>query len=110
MLAVAEAVSFVEAVDHVLVGHLKEQMDARGLDSKLFMAVYYFNIQGGLTANDLLEELSNKAIPNSSQFKSELVDKVFSDAHPVDSFVRDKLKQAILKLNLDAAYYGIKNA
>lgn len=44
IVLVSEAVSFVEAVDHVLVGHLKEQMDARSIDSKLFMAVYYFNI------------------------------------------------------------------
>lgn len=44
IVSVAEAVSYVEAVDHVLVGHLKEQMDARSIDSKMFMAVYYFNI------------------------------------------------------------------
>ena len=38
------------------------------------------------------------------------MDKVLSDAHPIDSFVRDKLKQAILKLNLDATFYGIQSA
>jgi hypothetical protein len=103
----AEAVSYVEAVDHVLVGHLKEQMDARNLNSKMFMAVYYFNVQGGLTACDLLGELIGKDLPNSEQFKSEFVDKVFSDAHPCDSFVRDKLKAAILLLKLDFAFYGI---
>jgi hypothetical protein len=47
-----------EAIDHVVFGHVKEQMDLRGLDSKLLMSVYYFNINGGLTAADLLNDLA----------------------------------------------------
>jgi hypothetical protein len=30
-----DSVSFTETIDHVLVGHIKEQMDARGLDSRV---------------------------------------------------------------------------
>jgi hypothetical protein len=33
-------------------------MDIRGLDSRLHMSVYYFNIKGGLTAADLINELA----------------------------------------------------
>ena len=32
---VLESSSFAEAIDHVLFGHVKEQMDARSLDSRL---------------------------------------------------------------------------
>ena len=42
--SVFEAVSFKETVDHVLVGHLKEQMDLRKIDSRLHMSVYYLNV------------------------------------------------------------------
>ena len=44
----------IEAVDHVLFGHVKDQMDLRKLDSRLQMSVYYVNVNGGLTAADLI--------------------------------------------------------
>ena len=56
---VLESTSLKEAVDHVLFGHVKEQMDKRKLDSRLHMSVYYFNINGGLTASDLLNDLAS---------------------------------------------------
>jgi hypothetical protein len=36
---VLESLSSSEAIDHVLLGHVKEQMDLRGLDSKVQMSV-----------------------------------------------------------------------
>ncbi len=111
---VLESTSFKEAIDHVLYGHVKEHMDKRGLDSRLHMSVYYINIQGGLTAADLINEIANDSkierVPNSNSFKDELLAKVFSDA-PLDSFVRDKLKEAILALvpKLDVQWYGLEH-
>lgn len=32
---VLESSSFAESIDHVLFGHVKEQMDARNIDSRL---------------------------------------------------------------------------
>lgn len=51
---VLESASLIEAVDHVLFGHVKDQMDLRKLDSRLQMSVYYVNVNGGLTAADLI--------------------------------------------------------
>ena len=76
-------------------------MDIRGLDSRLYMSVYYFNIKGGLTAADLINELAQDknvvSVPNSNLFKDELVVKVFAD-QTLDSFVRDKIKEALTNL------------
>lgn len=111
---VLESVSFEEAIDHVLYGHVKEQMDARSLDSRMYMSVYYLNVKGGLTAADLLNEIAQDRtvtkVDNSELFKTELVDKVFSDEAPMDSFVREKLQHAIkaLEHKLDKEFYGIE--
>jgi hypothetical protein len=55
---VAEAMSYEECTDHVLFGHLKDEMDARNLDCRVYAAVYYINVNGGLTAADLLNALA----------------------------------------------------
>lgn len=111
---VLESASFEESVDHVLYGHVKEQMDERGLDSRIQMCVYYLNVNGGLTAADMLLEIAmdNKVtnIHNSEFLKRELFDKVFDEESTVDSFVRDKVKDAIkvLKPKLDQEFYGLE--
>jgi hypothetical protein len=56
---VLESSGFAEAIDHVLFGHVKDNMDARNLDSRLQMSVYYFNIKGGLTSCDLINALAH---------------------------------------------------
>lgn len=56
---VLESMSYKEAIDHVLFGHLKEQMDKRNLDCRLYSIVYYLHINGGLTVADLLSELAD---------------------------------------------------
>jgi len=55
---VLETMTFDEEIDHVLVGHVKEQMDLRGLDSRMYMSVYYLNVKGGLTSTDLINDLA----------------------------------------------------
>ncbi len=44
-------------------------------------------------------------------FKDELVAKVLSDSVPLDTFVRDKLKEAITALlpKLDVQWYGLES-
>lgn len=77
-------------------------MDKRKLDSRLQMAVYYFNINGGLTASDLLSELAgDKNVPkvmNSDLFKNELVDKLTPENTKLDGFVREKITEALRAL------------
>ena len=77
---VLESMSYEEATDHVLFGHIKEQMEERGFDTRQYSAVYYLNANGGLTAADLLKALVNDAevrqIANSELFKAEFVEKV----------------------------------
>jgi hypothetical protein len=88
-------------------------MDSRKLDSRLQMSVYYFNINGGLTSSDLLNDLaSDKNVPkviNSNLFKNELVDKLGPSNTKLDSFVREKLTEALnaLKPKLDLDFYGL---
>lgn len=109
-----ESASFDGAVDHVLYGHVKDQMDERGLDSRMQMCVYYLNVNGGLTAADMLLEIAQDKkvtnIHNSEFLKRELFDKVLSDESTVDSFVRDKVKEAfkVLKPKLDQEFYGLE--
>ena len=78
-----EAISYDEAIDHVLFGHVQEQMKKRDLDTRLYSIVYYLNINGGLTVADLLIELNRdenvQKIPNSDYFKAQFVDKVVRD-------------------------------
>jgi len=45
------------AIDHVLFGHLKEQIEARGFECRLYSCVYYLHANGGLTAADLIKEM-----------------------------------------------------
>jgi hypothetical protein len=77
------------------------------------MSVYYFNINGGLTSSDLLNDLaSDKNVPkviNSILFKNELVDKLGPSNTKLDSFVREKLTEALnaLKPKLDLDFYGL---
>jgi len=97
----------------VLFGHVKEQMDKRGLDSRLQMSVYYLNINGGLTASDLLNELANDPkvdqIRKSEFFKNELYDKVTSADTKLDGFVKEKLNEALkaLRPKMDAEFYEL---
>lgn len=55
---VLESMSYEEHIDHVLFGHVTEQMDARKLDHRMHAAVYYLQVNGGLTAVDRLNELA----------------------------------------------------
>ena len=72
--------SYEEAIDHVLFGHIKEQMDQRGFDCRQYAAVYYLHANGGLTAADLMKDLASDSgvekIANSQLFKTEFVDKI----------------------------------
>lgn len=86
---VLESMSYAEAIDHVLFGHIKEQMEKRGLDSRLYSCVYYLNANGGLTAADLLKEMTSDAnmtaVANSELFKAEFVEKVLPASDAEDS-------------------------
>ncbi len=78
---VLESMSYEEAVDHVLFGHIKEQMEKRGLNcNKIYSCLYYLHANGGLTAADLLKEMASDSkldkITNSELFKTEFVEKV----------------------------------
>jgi hypothetical protein len=104
-----------EAIDHVVFGHVKEQMDLRGLDSKLLMSVYYFNINGGLTAADLLNDLAKdskvKKVRNSNLFKTDLLAKLDPSVDSkLDGFVKEKLLEALkaLQPKLDEDFYGLQ--
>jgi hypothetical protein len=78
------------------------------------MAVYYFNINGGLTATDLLNDLAGdknvQKVINSSLFKNELVDKLGPSNTKLDGFVREKLSEALRSLQpkLDLDFYGLQ--
>ncbi len=78
------------------------------------MAVYYFNVNGGLTASDLLNDLAGdknvKKVINSNLFKSELIDKIGPSNTKLDGFVREKLNEALRSLQpkLDLAFYGLQ--
>lgn len=68
-----------------------------------------------MTASDLINEIANdpkvERVPNSNLFKDEVIAKVLSDSVPLDSFVRDKLKEAITALlpKLDVQWYGLES-
>jgi len=111
--AVAESMSYEECIDHVLFGHLKDRMDEKEVDSRLYAAVYYFNVNGGLTAADLLNSLADDAeaqVSKSTLFKEQLMDKVNDDAFEMDSEVRNAIKKAMQKLEskMDAEFYGLE--
>lgn len=98
---VLESMTYEEAIDHVLFGHVKEQMDARGLDCRLYSAVYYLNANGGLTAADILKDFASDAkmakLPTSPLFKAEFVEKVVSDENPLklDNYVLEQVQLAL---------------
>ena len=90
-------------------------MDLRGINSKLQMSVYYFNINGGLTAADLLNDLARdssiKKVTNSALFKTELLAKLDHSADTkLDGFVKEKLLEALkaLQTKLDEEFYGLQ--
>lgn len=56
---VLESMSYDEAIDHVLFGHVKEQMESRGFSCRQYSCIYYLNANGGLTATDILKEMAN---------------------------------------------------
>ena len=81
---VVECISYSEAIDHVLFGHVKEQMEKYNLDTRLHSAIYYLNIKGGLTAVDLLKAIADDTtvskLPNSEAFKSDFIEKLTSES------------------------------
>lgn len=98
---VLESMTYEEAIDHVLLGHVKEQMEARGFDCRLYSAVYYLNANGGLTAADILKDFASDAkvdkLPTSPLFKAEFVEKVASDENPLslDNYVLEQVQLAL---------------
>ena len=79
------------------------------------MSVYYFNINGGLTAADLLNDLAKdtnvKKVKNSSLFKTDLLAKLDPSADlKLDGFVKEKLLEALkaLQPKLDEEFYGLQ--
>jgi hypothetical protein len=78
------------------------------------MSVYYFSINGGLTSSDLLNDLASdknvQKVMNSNLFKNELVEKLGPANTKLDSFVREKLTEALqaLKPKLDLNFYGLQ--
>ena len=77
---VVECISYSEAIDHVLFGHVKEQMEKYNLDTRLHSSIYYLNIKGGLTAVDLLKAIADDTtvskLPNSEAFKSDFIERL----------------------------------
>lgn len=80
------------------------------------MSVYYFNVKGGLTACDLINSLAQDPkvvkVIDSRLFKEDLVAKVQNEEYACDSFVREKLVEALsnLKPKLNAEFYGLEDA
>ncbi len=108
---VLECMDYKEVTDHVLFGHLKEQMDSRKLDSRIHSAIYYFHANGGLTAADLINSIAadSKAFPNSELFKTQLIAHVTDHSFKVDGFVRDRIVEALMSLapKLDKNFYKV---
>jgi len=80
------------------------------------MSVYYFNINGGLTACDLINAIAQddkvEKVSDSRLFNTDLVEKVMNEEYALDSFVREKLTEAInnLKPKLNKEFYGLEDA
>jgi hypothetical protein len=113
---VMESMSYEEVVDHVLFGHIKEQMEKRGLVcNKIYSCLYYLHANGGLTAADLLKEIaadsSVEKIANSELFKTEFIEKVLpgEDENPLelDAYVFEQVQLALkqLKGKVDLEFY-----
>ena len=71
--------SYEEAIDHVLFGHIEEQMKKRGFEeeSRIYACIYYLHAKGGLTACDILKAMKASKLPNSELFKQEFVEMVY---------------------------------
>lgn len=114
---VLESMSYEEAIDHVLFGQIKEQMDSRGFSSRLYRCVYYLHANGGLTAADLLKEMAADSsltqVANSELFKAEFVEKVLAPENPdenplgLDASVFEQVQLAFkqLKGKIDTDFY-----
>lgn len=55
---VLESMEFESYIDHVMFGHIKEQTDRHGFDIRLYSAVYYYNVNGGLASSDLIKAIA----------------------------------------------------
>jgi len=112
---VLESMTYEEAIDHVLFGHIKEQMDERSLDCRVYSAVYYLHANGGLTAADILKDFVQDAkitkIANSELFKTEFIANVVGDANPLklDNFVLEQVQLALkqCRYKIDTNFYEI---
>ena len=113
---VLESMSYTESTDHVLFGHVKEQMEKLKLDCRQYAMVYYLNVNGGLTAADLLTEVANDSsvakLENSELFKAEFVQLLISNAEAevkIDDYVMEKIIPALKELNeknkIDLEFY-----
>ena len=91
-------------------------MEKKNLDCRLYSIIYYLNINGGLTAADLLSEVaadsSFEKIENSELFKAEFVQLITKNAESetkIDDYVIEKLvtglKECHEKNKLDIDYY-----
>ena len=126
---VMECMTYKDLIDHVLFGHIKEQMEKRNLDCRLYSAIYYLNINGGLTAADLLSDIANDPkvdkLPNSENFKEEFLQKLLQPADveedKMDAYVLEKIHEALkschAKNKIDLEFYeelnellGVKEA
>ena len=116
--SVLESMSYEEAIDHVLFGQVKEQMEARGFPCKLYSALYYLHANGGLTAADLIKEIASdksvSKIPNSELFKTQFIAQVLpgedaEDQNPLklDASVLEQLQLALkqCKDKIDTEFY-----
>ena len=78
-IKVLESMSYEDAVDHVLFGHLNEQMKDRGFhnESQFYSTIYYLHAKGGLASADILKSFALDKLPNSELFKSEFMEQVY---------------------------------
>ena len=95
-------------------------MDKLKLDCRQYSIVYYININGGLTAADLLSELAEDAkitkLENYELFKNEFAQKLAQNAEAevkIDDYVIEKvtasLKACHEKNKIDLEYYDELN-
>jgi hypothetical protein len=109
-----DSMSYTENIDHALLGHLKDHMAERGLDSRLHQAVYFFNINGGLTSADLINELANDSkvtmLPNSKQVKDEMIAHLSPDSE-TDNYIKQKVIAALkaCQAKFDADFYELES-
>jgi hypothetical protein len=116
---VLDSMDYSKYIDHVLFGHLKEKMTERGFDCRIYQAAYYINVNGGLTASDLLNSIAVDSIvtmiDNSEVFKREFIDKVVKRkpdqvlAFKGDSDVLEEMQKAVRAIagKMDAKFYQL---